>query len=127
MQRSGIHHITLRVRDVERSSRFYAAAFAVDVERLEDRSRFRIGDVTVVLRGPLPGTPQEDTFSERRIGMDHVAFVASSMSDLQQLIERLTRMGVRTNGVEVDPHGGGEVVTFRDPDNIQLEMYLSIG
>lgn len=36
-------------------------------------------------------------------------------------------MGVHTNGVEVDPYGGGEVVTFRDPDNIQLEMYFGIG
>jgi glyoxylase I family protein len=119
-----IHHLTLRVTDVEASARFYERALGVTVDVFEDRSRFRVGDTIVVLRPPLPGTPPGDTFTERRIGLDHVAFHVRSESELEVLLRRLQDLGVAVGTIERDTTTGGIGLAFRDPDNIQLEFYV---
>ena len=72
---------------------------------------------------PLPG----DRFDENRQGLDHLAFAVSSRADLEEMVVRLKEMGVDTAGIEFDPDGQSEYVCFRDPDNIQVEVYLAEG
>jgi catechol 2,3-dioxygenase-like lactoylglutathione lyase family enzyme len=119
-----IHHLTLRVTDVEVSARFYERALGVTVDVFEDRSRFRVGGTVVVLRPPLPGTPPGDEFTERRIGLDHMAFHVRSESELEVLLRRLRDLGVDVGTIERDAATGGIGLAFRDPDNIQLEFYV---
>jgi glyoxylase I family protein len=69
------------------------------------------------------GTPADDRFSERRIGLDHLSFKVESASELKELPQRLSDLGVEVGTPEHDPHGGGLGLAFRDPDNIQLEFY----
>lgn len=120
---TAIHHLTLRVRDRSASASFYEEALGVTVERLEDRCRFRVGQAIVILREPLPGTPQGDRFSERRIGLDHVSFAVTGKAELEALANRLRAMGAEVGSIERDRAGGGVGVAFRDPDGIQLEFY----
>jgi glyoxylase I family protein len=119
-----MHHLTLRVRDLAASARFYEDALRIGVERLGDRCRLLVGDTVLVLREPLPGTPAEDRFGEARIGLDHLAFCVETASELEELSRRLRDLGVEVGEPEHDPHGGGVALAFRDPDNIQLEFYL---
>ena len=120
---TGVHHITLRVRDLAASARFYEDALGLPVERLADRCRLVVGDTIVVLREPLPGTPAADRFSEARIGLDHLSFRIETASELQRLSQRIRDLGAEVGQPEDDPHGGGIALAFRDPDNIQLEFY----
>lgn len=79
----------------------------LDTRRLTSRRRCPV---------PLPGY----RFSERRIGLDHLAIGVSNRAELEQLAEILRR-----NGVAVDLHHdplGPAVVTFRYRDNIQWEF-----
>ena len=74
-----------------------------------------------MLHPPLPDTPSGDRFSEQRIGLDHLAIGVSSYQELELLAEVLRR-----NGVAADLHHdplGPAIVTFRDPDNIQWELF----
>jgi len=121
---TGLHHLSLRVRELAASAQFYEDALRIGVERLGDRCRFLVGDTVLVLREPLPGTPAADRFSEARIGLDHVAFKVETAAELEELSERLRGLGAEVGELEHDPHGGGAALTFRDPDNIQLEFYL---
>lgn len=120
---TGVHHLTLRVRNLAASARFYEDALGLPVERLADRFRLLVGDTIVVLREPLPGTPADDRFSESRIGLDHLSFRIETASELEGLSQRLRDLGAAVGEPEHDPHGGGIALAFRDPDNIQLEFY----
>lgn len=123
----GIHHITLRVADLERSRRFYGDLLGLSQDQdLPGKIRFRLwngaGATRLVLKEPIPGTPDGDRFTKRRIGLDHVALAAAPGADLEALATRLRQAGVPCEGV-VDVNGGGRRVAFRDPDNIEWELF----
>jgi glyoxylase I family protein len=117
----GVHHITLRVSDLERSRSFYAGVLGLvaDQDFPGEKLRFRLGAYTrLVLHPPLPGTPSEDRFSERSIGLDHLSLGVRTRDQLDRLVAVLRRSGVRTEGVR-EPG----VVNFRDPDGVAWECY----
>jgi glyoxylase I family protein len=125
----GVHHITLRVSDLERSRSFYAGVLGLvaDQDFPGEKLRFRLGAYTrLVLHPPQPGTPSEDRFSERRIGLDHVSLGVRTRAELDRLVTVLRGSGVRTQGVRDGGNGSG-VVNFRDPDGIAWECHEQPG
>ena len=127
MDTSGLHHIVLTVGDVARSRAFYADLLGLPVTDMPDVPGggffFPAGGVLIFVfssRQPAPG----DRFSEFRIGLDHLSFVAPSEAALAALATRLLEAGVPTAGVETFAPTGNRYVAFRDPDNIQLEYWL---
>lgn len=124
IQTKGIHHVTLRVNNMERSKHFYQEVLGFQVQTpASDLYFFPAGQTLVVLRPPLAGTPEGDRFSEYRIGVDHLAFAVDGRGELDKVVAALRAAGVHTEGVEVDPILNKEYVCFRDPDNIQWEFY----
>jgi catechol 2,3-dioxygenase-like lactoylglutathione lyase family enzyme len=122
----GIHHVTLRVADLDRSADFYGSVLGFGIQRVgDDLAYFTAGSTIVALRPPLVGTPDDDRFSEYRIGVDHLAFAVPDRAALDEALEPLKAAGVETEGVETDPLLNKEYVAFRDPDNVQLELYCS--
>jgi catechol 2,3-dioxygenase-like lactoylglutathione lyase family enzyme len=58
-----------------------------------------------------------ETFSEFGTGLDHVEFEVTSFAELDAWRDQLDKFGVAHSGAW--PH----IVSFRDPDNIQLEFF----
>jgi len=119
------HHITLNVGDLGRARDFYAGVLGltVDQDLPGEKLRFRLdGTATrLVLRPALPGTPAGDRFSERRIGLDHLA-IGVPAGAVARYAALLTDAGAPNSGVKADPPGPA-MITFRDPDNIQWEFF----
>lgn len=120
----GFHHIVLNVTDLARARAFYEGILGLPAvqESPGESLRLRIGENDrLILRPPLAGTPSGDQFSERRVGLDHLAIGVPGREEVERLAEVL-----RANGVVADLHSntlGGAMVTFRDPDNIQWEFF----
>ncbi len=127
---SGFSHLSLSVTDLDRSTEWYRdmLGFAVDshVEgKTFRRNRMRHPDagITVTLTAHEDGSA--DAFDERRTGMDHVSFSVPTIRDLHALKERLEAKGVDHSEVKPTASGAGGMITLRDPDNIQLELFAS--
>jgi catechol 2,3-dioxygenase-like lactoylglutathione lyase family enzyme len=123
----GVHHLTLRVTDLEVSRRFYEGVLGLEVDQWWDgKCRLRLGDgrgaTRLVLVPPLPGAVDGDRFDERRIGLDHVSLAVGDVDDLHRLVDHLRAAGVATEGVQ-PVSGGGHLVVCRDPDNVQVEFF----
>jgi glyoxylase I family protein len=120
---TGFHHVTLNVTDLPRARAFYEGILGLEV--VQDfpgrKLSLRVGTSRsrLVLQLP-PGAVDADRFSEYRIGLDHVAFGASR-AELDGLAAALGAAGI-TSDLHHDPLGPA-VMSFRDPDNIQLEFF----
>jgi glyoxylase I family protein len=126
-QANAVHHITLRVSHVQESRRFYEGVLGFELDQaFENKCRLRLGPAPdasrLVLRSPLPGTPAADRFDEHRIGLDHIAIRVTSHEELVRAVEILRDADIATDGIRAVP-GGGALVCFRDPDNIQWEFF----
>ena len=128
----GIHHLALNVRDLERATRWYAEVLGFVTLFPYDTADFdrRImghpsGAVIGLTRHHHPDADAE--FSERRTGLDHVSFAVGSLEELHAWVERLDAAGVTHSGVVVTPQTRSALLAFRDPDDIQLELYVAQG
>lgn len=122
---SGFHHISLTVADPARSAAFYERVLGIKAFPGDDRF-YCISCGTFLLclqRAPKRPLP-DDRFDENRIGLDHIAFSVASRQELEELLPILAELNAPTAGIEFDPDGEGEYVCFRDPDNIQVELYV---
>jgi glyoxylase I family protein len=118
-------HVALTVTDLSRSVPWYQRLIGADPVLDEDTGPFR--HVVFAIGGTLLGLHQfpegvtGGPFDERRVGLDHVAFACASRAELETWRARLDELGL-PHGDIVDA-GYGSGLSFRDPDNIALELF----
>jgi len=130
-----IHHLRLTVTDVQRSREFYTSllGFQVVVESpppgdpaADEVFKVLFGGV-VMARGNLimglrPMAPPADRFHPDRAGLDHLSFSVPGRADLEQAIRLFDEHGVTHGEITALPSFGIDVLSFEDPDGIQLEL-----
>ena len=127
---AGYSHLSLTVTDLDKSTRWYTEllGFSLDAEVEGDgfrRNRLRHPDAGITLTLTAHDAGSRDRFDERRTGMDHGSFAVPSMEDLLSFQELFADRGVDYSDVKPTVSGAGEIITFRDPDNIQLEVFAA--
>jgi glyoxylase I family protein len=124
---SGVHHVNFTVTDIDRSTAWYCNVLGLSVGWNMDQegvwrkvalvqpdSSFRM-----VLTQHASGN--SDEFSELQTGLDHIAFTVADREELQGWRQRFEELGVDHS--KIKEGATGFLITFRDPDNIQLEVY----
>jgi glyoxylase I family protein len=132
------HHFAPTVSDVEASAQWYERVFGMI--RLpvafphhgQEKSGY-----AVVLIEPRSGivlglhhhdTHPDQSFDERRTGLDHMSFAVAGRADLDVWAGWLDSLGVENSGVvDTGDPMPYSVVVFRDPDHIQLELFYMAG
>ncbi len=127
---AGYSHLSLTVTDLDKSTQWYreTLGFSLDSEVQGDgfrRNRLRHPDAGITLTLTAHDTGTGGRFDERRPGMDHVSFAVPSMEDLLGFQERFAERGVDQSDIKPTASGAGGIITFRDPDNIQLEVFAA--
>ncbi len=127
---AGYSHFSFTVTDLGRSTEWYreVLGFELDSEVKGDgfrRNRMRHPDARITLTLTEHDAGSGDRFDERRTGMDHVAFAVPTMEDILSFKERFEERGVDHSEIRASVSGAGGVITFRDPDNIQLEVFAA--
>ncbi len=123
-----LNHVILTVTDLDRAKQFYGEVLGFEINDIPPEygnlAYFLVEGGASVWLITHDQTPAGDRFNEFRVGLDHLAFSAPSKAFLEELATKLIAAGVETQGVELF-HGKWWYVAFRDPDNIQLEYWLS--
>lgn len=125
---TGISHIDLSVTDLDRSEAFYADLF--EMSRVLDgrnddhhlSSRYLIHPASLLILGLVQHDDTDGGFDERHVGLDHLSFNVASRGELDDWQERLRSRDIGQSDIaETDLW---DVLVFRDPDNIQLELFF---
>ena len=74
-----------------------------------------------LLMGLRPMAPA-DRFDPDRVGLDHLSFGVAGREDLEQAARLLDERGVTRGEITRLPSFGIDVLSFEDPDGIQLEL-----
>lgn len=121
----GITHVALTVNDLAVSVPWYRELLGCEPVLDEHTGTFH--HTVFLVGGTLLGLHKHpepaDTsrFDERRPGLDHVSFGVTGRDDLDKWAQRLDEMGIE-HGEIVDAHYGSGL-SFRDPDDIALELF----
>jgi glyoxylase I family protein len=120
-----IGHVAVTVTDLAVSEAWYTKLLGVEPVLDEDTGPFRhivyqLGNTLFGLHG-FPDLAGDAPFNERTPGLDHIAFGCASRDELVEWAARLDELGV-AHGDIVDA-GYGSGLSFRDPDNIALELF----
>ena len=120
-----ISHVAVTVTDLSVSEAWYTRVFGVEPILDEDTGPFRhivyqLGNTLFGLHG-FPDLNSKDPFDERKPGLDHVSFGCASRAELVEWAARLDTLGVAHG--EIKDAGYGSGLSFRDPDNIALELF----
>jgi glyoxylase I family protein len=137
---TGFAHVRITVTDIARSKAFYDQVFgwpaAIDTS----------GDVTAPKEdgkpenfygGTIYQTPQGTLFGLRPVGsarfdsehtgLDHVSFAVDSREELQGAAAALSEAGIEHGEIIDLDDAGLAILSFQDPDDINIELTAPLG
>ena len=122
-----VGHLVLRVKDVNRSKKFFEEVLGFPVVGQNERGMvFFSTDAkdNHHMLALVPGKEGAATPRPDHIGMQHVSFELGSFAELQEAYRHL-----KANGVPIEYtvfHGVTKSVYFFDPDGNRLEVYCNV-
>jgi catechol 2,3-dioxygenase-like lactoylglutathione lyase family enzyme len=133
-----LHHVAITVQDFDRSMPWYEAVFGIsyrmDVPHQGGLGKLMTDDaweLSLVLH--KHDTTPPGNFQEVVVGLDHIGFEVGTREDLLEWQRHLEAHGVARAAaadrplthapIADEPYGA--ILVFRDPDNIQLELFAS--
>jgi catechol 2,3-dioxygenase len=116
-EQARIGSVELRVRDIDRSRRFYTEAIGLEFVGEDPVTLGAGGRPLVVLRGAEPGLPAPPGTT----GLFHLAILHPSRTELAKALRRLADRGGRLDGAS--DHAVSEALYLHDPDFNGIELY----
>ena len=127
---SGRIEVNLTVRDPVRSAAWYSELLGLEqrYDYTSDDGQLRYVVVQNLAIGFILGfvghaRNSGAAFNETNTGLDHLEFLVDSREDIDVWAARLDELGVPHSGVKDLDYTSNRMLTFRDPDNIQLEFF----
>lgn len=137
---SGFAHVRLTVTDIGRSKAFYDRVFgwpaAIDASEAADdpgvrqsQEQYYGGVVYQTPQGTLFGLRPVggNTFDPDATGLDHLSFAVESRETLERAAEALSEAGIEHGEVTDLADAGIAILSFQDPDDINVELTAPLG
>jgi glyoxylase I family protein len=124
---SGVSHISFSVGDLDASARWWDALLELaEIDRV-------VGDgwrgillmhrqSRTIIEFQQHDGNQGEAFDPRRTGLDHMGFKVDTRAGLNEWLTRFEQLEVCHSPIVEREYGA--VLTFKDPDGIQFEMFF---
>jgi glyoxylase I family protein len=136
----GLHHIALTVTDVDASIAWYEKVFGISFQ-MDAPHPGGVGklladeELKLIIVLHRHDANEREQFAETRTGLDHVGFMLADRQELEAWQTHLEKQGVKRSTAADRPltqspiadESYASVLVFRDPDNIQLELFAPPG
>ncbi|WP_234993045.1 MULTISPECIES: VOC family protein [unclassified Paenibacillus] len=123
-----MHHLELYVSDLEASAGFWGwllGELGYEPYQRWEQGRSWKKDRFYLVLVQVEERHREPAYHRRKVGMNHVAFHASSRGQVDRLAAELAARGTAMLYGERYPYGGGEghyALFCEDPDRIKVEV-----
>jgi catechol 2,3-dioxygenase-like lactoylglutathione lyase family enzyme len=122
---NGFGHIDFTVTDVDRSVQWWERVMGFTLVHRKETPEYKQANVAHPGIGAVGflshKKPVSDRFDERAVGLDHFALRVPDRATLEAWAEHFDDLGIAHSGIQEE--NGGPLIVFRDPDNIQLELW----
>ncbi|WP_377890048.1 VOC family protein [Alkalihalobacillus sp. R86527] len=123
-----LHHVELYVSELKRTVDFWRWLLEElgyhSFQNWEEGHSFKIGDTYIVFV-QVEERFKEPSYHRCRVGLNHLAFHASSRKHVDELTNKLRAKGVTILYQDRHPYAGGDdyyAVYFEDPDRMKVEI-----
>ncbi len=137
---SGFAHVRLTVTDIARSKAFYDQVFGwpAAIDASDKVAEPGVTDSPEQsFDGTIYQTPQGTLFGLRPVGsqgfdsehtgLDHVSFAVDSRDELEKAVAALEEAGIEHGEINDMPDAGLAILSFQDPDDINVELTAPLG
>ncbi len=127
---SKVSHKSFSVRDAEASAAWWSDVLGlVEIDRSKGEGWHGIvllhEPTVTVLEVQQHDANHGERFDPRRTGFDHLGFKVDDPAELEDWRVHFEQLGVRHSPISHQDYGS--VLTFKDPDGIQFEMFFREG
>ncbi|MEZ4649371.1 MAG: VOC family protein [Candidatus Eisenbacteria bacterium] len=123
-----IHHVEIYVSDLERSILFWTPLMerlGYEPDRWSGGMNYENGESTYLCFLPAPTEHVGAGYHRKRVGLNHLAFQASSRAVVDELTEWVKENGYAVLYEDRHPYAGGPgyyALFCEDPDRIKVEI-----
>ncbi len=123
---SKVSHISFSARDADKSARWWSEVFDfTELERFADEGWWAVilihHPTATIIEFQQHDANAGESFDPCRTGFDHMGWKVDSRTELEEWQAHFEQLGVIHTPI-VDREYGS-VLTFKDPDGIQFEMF----
>ena len=127
---SKVSHISFSARDAEKNAQWWTDVFGfeeIDRSSGDGWSGVLVMDptTTTIIEYQQHDANKGEPFDPTRTGFDHMGFMVDERRELDEWKAHFERLGVTHSPIADREYGG--VLTFKDPDGIQFEMFFREG
>jgi glyoxylase I family protein len=117
-----IDHLVFRISNPDQTERFYLSLLGPAAYRDEHVVMYVVGGTRLFFTKVAAG--KTAPYDKDEIGLNHIAFAVSNLTELQAIQDQLDSAGITNSGIKIDPQGQKEYVWLNDPDGFRVEFYL---
>ena len=123
---SRVSHISFSARDAEASAQWWATLLDLtEIDRVAGAGWRGIllmhAPTRTIIEFQQHDGNRGEPFDPRRTGFDHMGFKVDQRADLIDWLDRFEQLGVTHSPIADRDYGA--VLSFKDPDGIQFEMF----
>jgi len=117
-----VDHLVFRVRNLERTERFYTALFGTPYKE-DGYIMYMVGDTRLFF---TPSTEHAAQYNKENVGLNHIALGVRTKDELSQIETQLNDGRIAHSGIKFWQDEVTTYIWLDDPDGIRLEFWLRI-